>query len=85
MFNVLQSAYKQFHPTKTALLKVSKVKSNDVTLNISEGKVTALTLLEVSAAFDIIDHNILIKRLSMWYIWHNPELVYMILNERVND
>ena len=44
----------------TALLKVH----NDVTLNVDKGKVTALTLLNLSAAFDTIDHNILIKRLS---------------------
>ena len=56
--NVSQSAYKE-----TALLKVY----NDVTLNIDKGKVTALTLLDLSAAFDTIDHNILIKRLSLWY------------------
>ena len=58
--NVSQSAYKEFH-SETALLKVH----NDVTLNIDKGKVTALTLL--SAAFDTIDHAILIKRLSLWY------------------
>ena len=61
--NVSQSAYKEFHSTETALLKVH----NDVTLNIVKGKVTALTLLDLSAAFDTIDHGILIKRLSLWY------------------
>ena len=61
--NVSQSAYKEFHSTETALLKVH----NDVTLNIDKGKVTVLTLLDLSAAFDTIDHNILIKRLSLWY------------------
>ena len=55
MSNVSQSAYKQFHSTETALLKVH----NDVTLN------TALTLLDLSAAFDTIDHSI--KHLSMWH------------------
>ena len=39
MANVLQSAYKQFHSTKTSLFKVH----NDVTLNTDKGKVTALT------------------------------------------
>ena len=63
MSNVLQSAYKQFYSTETALLKVH----NDVTLNMDKGKVTALTLIDLSAAFDTIDHNILDKHLSMWY------------------
>ena len=61
--NVSQSAYKEFHSTETALLKVH----NDVTLNIYKGKVTALTLLDLSAAFDTIDHGILFKCLSLWY------------------
>ena len=61
--NVLQSAYKQFHSTETALLKVH----NDINLNIDNGNITALTLLDLSAAFDTIDHNILITRLSTWY------------------
>ena len=43
---------------------------NDFTLNMDKGKVTALTLLDLSAAFDTIDYNILIKCLSIWYgIW----------------
>ena len=61
MSNVLQSAYKQFHSTETVLLKVH----NDVTLNMDKGKVTVLTLLDLSAAFDTIDHNIIIKRLPV--------------------
>ena len=55
-----QSAYKS---TETALLKVH----NDKNLNSDNGKVTALTLLNLSAAFDTIYHNILMTRLSMWY------------------
>ena len=62
--NVSQSAYKEFHSTETALLKVH----NDVTLNFDKGKVTAHTLLDLSAAFDTIDHGILIKRLSVAYL-----------------
>ena len=56
MCNVLQSAH-------SFILKVH----NDVALNMDKGKVTALTFPDLSAAFDTIDHNILIKHLSMWY------------------
>ena len=46
----LQSAYKRFHSTETALLKIH----NDIVDNMDNG--TALTLLDLSAAFDMIDH-----------------------------
>ena len=63
MSNNLQSAYKKFHSTESALLKVE----NDVLLNMEKGRVTALTLLDLSAAFDTIDHLTLFNRLSSWY------------------
>ena len=34
---------------------------------MEEGKVTALTLLNLSAAFDTIDHTIRLDRLSTWF------------------
>ena len=68
MPNELQSPYKQFHSTETALLKVH----NYVTLNMDKGKVTALTLFDLSVAFNTFDHNILIKHLS-------TELVFILL------
>ena len=61
MSNVFQSAYKQFHSTEIALLKVY----NDIPLNMDTGKVTALTLLDLSAAFDTIDYSVLLDRLSV--------------------
>ena len=57
--NHAQSAYKRFHSTETALLKIH----NDIICNMDNGKVTALTLLDVSAAFDTIDNATILERL----------------------
>ena len=56
----LQSAYKQSHSTETALLKVH----NDILRGIDEQKVCMLVLLDLSAAFDTVDHEILLSRLE---------------------
>ena len=61
--NQYQSAYKKFQSTETALLKVE----NDIILNMDEGRVTALTLLDLSAAFDTLDHSSITNLLSTWY------------------
>jgi hypothetical protein len=55
-----QSAYCRHHSTETALLCVQ----NDILLGIDNKKLCLLVLLDLSAAFDTIDHSILIKRLS---------------------
>ena len=56
----LQSAYKQNHSTKSALLKVK----NDILLNMEAQKVTLLLLLDLSAAFDTVRHDTLLNRLK---------------------
>ena len=61
--NPLQSAYRKHHSTKSALLKVH----SDIIISMDKGEVTALTHLDLSAAFDIIDHATLTDRLSDWY------------------
>ena len=58
-----QSAYKQHHSTETLLLKVQ----NDILMKIDQGEVVMLVLLDLSAAFDTIDHNILLNRLEKRY------------------
>ena len=61
--NPLQSAYRKHHSTESALLKVH----NDIIISMDKGKDTALTLLDLSAAFDTIDHATLTDRLCDWY------------------
>ena len=48
---------------ETALLSIK----NDVHLSLSRGEPTALVLLDLSAAFDTIDHITLLDCLSSWF------------------
>ena len=63
LLNVNQSAYKSSHSTETALLKIQ----NDIALSVDSGKAVALTLLDLSAAFDMIDHSLLYDCLHDWF------------------
>ena len=55
----LQSAYKLNHSTETALLKVQ----NDILIAIDNHKCVALLLLDLLAAFDTVDHELLLQRM----------------------
>jgi hypothetical protein len=51
----VQSAYRTFHSTETALLKVS----NDLLVSADEKDVaTFVAFLDQSAVFDLVDHQI---------------------------
>ena len=58
-----QSAYRKYHSTETALLRVH----NDISMETDGKNVSLLVLLDLSAAFDTIDHDILLNRLKLRY------------------
>ena len=60
----LQSAYKLHHSTETALLKVQ----NDILIAIDNHKCVALLLLDLSAAFHTVDHELLLQRMILFGI-----------------
>jgi len=66
LLNSYQSAYCKHHSTETAFLYI-----HDCLISAVESqKVSCLCLLDLSAAFDTIDHDILITRLSSWFGIH---------------
>lgn len=64
--------YKQHHSTETALIRVH----NDISCAIiDDGRSVLLLLLDLLAVFDtIIDHGILLSRLSQMYGFFNTVL-----------
>ena len=59
----LQSAFKPFHSCETALVRVH----NDILVAIDKRHCVMLLLLDLSAAFDTVDHDILLTRLHSKY------------------
>ena len=55
----LQSAYKKYHSCETALLRVQ----NDILCALDDNKCVVLLMLDLSAAFDTVDHDILLYRM----------------------
>ena len=58
-----QSAYQQHHSCETSLLKLS----NDILWSMEDQSITAVLALDLSAAFDTVDHDILLQVLKNQY------------------
>ena len=58
-----QSAYRKDHSTETAVLSVL----NGLLEKADERQVSLMALLDLSAAFDTLDHSILLKRLDVTF------------------
>ena len=61
LYPEFQSAYRKNHSTETALVRVM----NDILMKMNTQEVTLLIMLDLSAAFDMVNHNILLTRLNM--------------------
>lgn len=58
-----QSAYRKFHSTETALVHVT----DSILSDLDRGLVVILVLLDLSAAFDCINHDLLMNTLNEWF------------------
>ena len=70
LLSPLQLAYRPNHSTETALLRIV----NDLLTALDNNKICILTLLDLSAAFDTIDHQILLTRLQLSFGISGPAL-----------
>ncbi|KAK2183673.1 hypothetical protein NP493_300g00032 [Ridgeia piscesae] len=60
IYGIYQSAYRSHHSAESALVRIH----NDIAHSIDSRQSVLLVLLDLSAAFDTIDHTILLRRLS---------------------
>ena len=60
LYPLLQSAYRRNHSTETALLKVR----SDILMKMNSQNVVLLVMLDLSAAFDTVNHTVLLNRLQ---------------------
>ena len=63
LHETFQSAYKVHHSTETVMVKVQ----DDILHGIDSNRAVVLFMLDLSAAFDTVSHEILLNRLTQRY------------------
>ena len=63
MYDPMQSAYKLVHSTESAIVKINY----DILSSLDAGKCTVLVSLDLSEAFDAVNHNVPLNRLQYMY------------------
>ena len=69
----MQSAYRKYHSTETALIRIV----NDIQRALDDQCESILVLLDLSAAFDTMDHAIYLERLRFCYGFSNLVLQWL--------
>ena len=71
----MQSAYREYHSSETALIRVV----NDIEEAIDDRCESVSVLRDLSAAFDTIGHNILLHRLRLRYGFSHPGHSFILI------
>ena len=73
LFDKYQSAYREYHSTETLLIRLH----DDILKGLDNGECVLLLLLDLSAAFDTLDHHILFSRLETYAGVSGPALQWL--------
>lgn len=79
LFPSLQSGYRKSHSCETAILRIQ----NDVLFSMDKQSHVCLMLIDLSAAFDTINHDLLLKRLKNSY--HVDKIVLQWIESYLKD
>ena len=74
LLSPLQSAYRPNHSTESALLRII----NDLLTAMDNNKICILAFLDLSAAFDTTDHQIVLTRLQHSFRISGPALSWFL-------
>uniref|UniRef100_A0A8C6NT99 Reverse transcriptase domain-containing protein n=1 Tax=Nothobranchius furzeri TaxID=105023 RepID=A0A8C6NT99_NOTFU len=86
LLDVFQSAFRPNHSTESALIRVL----NDILVASDSGSMVLLLQLDISAAFDTVDHQILLNRLGSWvtgvaHKWFHSYLSNHTISVQIGD